>query len=169
MTLTKADRETAARKLFSKLASRERLRLLVEEARRSNPDPHQLEIERLRIYLREWRAYQQAYWPRLGTGSCSPWVSRATEEIHSASDYLERSDGWAMEVIERSVEDLRKKPDGEALRAALLVRLMNLAIPAQVFRHGRLAEISPGEVESLADLAEIELVGIVKAYGLPLA
>lgn len=154
--------------MFRKLESRARLMSLAERARGIELSQEQREIQRLREYLLEWKAYLEAYGPRLGAPDSAGFLAGVDRGCRTASEWLGRSDRWAMEVIERSVEDLRKHPDGEAMRAALLVRLLNLSIPATVFRHGRLGKLAPEEVEGLADKAELTLVGIAKVYGLPL-
>lgn len=168
LAMDEATKKTNERRLFRKLEGRARLMGMADEARRQQLDPKERELQSLRAYLADWRYWQEGYRPKLGAPSMCSWAGKQTPEVHSATEYLERSDKWAMEVIERSVEDLRKRTDGEALRAALRVRLLNESIPAAVFRHGRLAGIAPAEVEALADRAEWALVKIVKAYGLPL-
>ena len=126
------------------------------------------ELGRLRCYLLEWRAHYEAYAPRLGAPDTAGFLAGADIGVSTASEWLERSDKWAMQIIDRAVEDLRKREDGHAMRAALMARLMNLSLPARVIRHGRLLGISAAEVDALADRAERALVDIVKLYGLPL-
>lgn len=161
-------RDAEERRILHKLEVRARLMRMADEARAIQLPPAEREVQRLREYLQDWRARLEAYRPKLGAPSQCSWVSKQSPEVHSAAEYLERSDAWAMEVIERSLEDLRKRDDGHAMRAALMTRLMNLALPARVIRHGRLLGISTAEVDALADQAERALVEIVKVYGLPL-
>jgi hypothetical protein len=141
---------------------------LSEAARELPLAPEERELQRLRIYLLEWKEHLAAYRPRLGAPGTAGYLVGSDSGVSTASEWLERSDLWAMDVIERGIDDLRKRRDGEALRAALMVRLLNLAIPAAVFRHGRLGGLAPGELDGLADRAEWELVPIVKLLGLPL-
>jgi hypothetical protein len=156
------------RALFRKLESRARLMDLFDAAMKSPLPDRKRKLQRLRMYLDEWRRHLAAYFPKLAGPGHSSWVGRKSDEIRTASEFLERSDRWAMEIVERAIEDLRKRQDGEAMRAALRVRVLNEAIPAHVFRHGQLQGISRYEVDVLADRAEDALVDIVEAYGLPL-
>lgn len=131
--------------------------------------PREHELQRLRAYLLEWKAYQEAYRPRQDAPDTASFLVGADCGVSTASEWLERSDEWAMEVIEKAIhEDLLKHPDGEAMRASLLTRLLNVSLPARVFRHGRLLHLPPAEVDAMADRAEATLVSIVKVYGLPL-
>jgi hypothetical protein len=164
----KTVRDASSRKLLHKLEARARLMSLADQSRFADLPPEHREKLRLREYLLEWKAYLESYRPRLGAPDSANFLVGADRGVSTASEWLERSDRWAMEIIERSIDDLRKRTDGEAMRAALLVRLLNVSIPAKVFRHGRLQKLTPEEVESMADRAEEAMVAIVKLYGLPL-
>jgi hypothetical protein len=141
---------------------------LADNAPGVEPSPEQRELGRLREYLLEWKQYLEQYRPRLGAPDSAGFLVGADRGVTTASDWLARSDKWAMEIIERSIDDLRKHPDGEAMRASLLVRVLNVSIPAKVFRHGRLQKLTTDEVDRTADRAELALIRIVKVYGLPL-
>lgn len=160
-----ADNKNNPAKILAKLEARDRLRVMAEAAR----EPHDSEAERelvvLRSYLLAWKTHQEAYRPRFGFPSSSTFAHHEGPG-RTASEYLEVSDRWAMDLIEHSMEDLAKKPDGLAMVCALRVRLLNEAVKAKVFRHGRLAELEPGEIDGLADAGERELVVIVKLRGL---
>lgn len=142
--------------------------LLAERARAIALPVGDRELQRLRAYLLEWKEYLAAYRPRLGAPGTAGYLVGSDSSVSTASEWLERSDRWAMDLIERAIEDLRKRFEGEAMRAALLVRLLDLAIPAKVFRHGRLGGMTALEVDTYADRAELELIRIVKVLGLPL-
>lgn len=173
--MTDSDQDQKARsaaKLFSKLQARERLKHLAD-----NPEPktrEESELERLRAYLRMWSERQRdAYKAAGGADSCLAYYMKS--QSPEASELLEQSDGWAMTVIDASVDDLTGVgADGGMMRAALRVRWLNegLApgseIKIRVFRSGRLQALSLIEADALADRAEVALVPIVKRRGLPL-
>ena len=160
------DPQKRARQTIRRLEGAGRLRALAAAA---PPVPAgQGEIQRLKAYLIDWVKWQQEYRPHLGMPGSSSFAPDMTA-AQTATEYAERSDRWAMEVIQQAVEeDLLERLEGSAMRAALRVRLLNEAVGARVFRHGRLAPLYPHEVDALADRAERELVVIVKRRGLPL-
>lgn len=126
------------------------------------------ELGQLRRYLAEWVEWQWQWRPALGFPGVCGFARGAKTETSSASEYLERSDKWAMELIDAAIDDLMRRPDGPAMRCALRATLLNEAVGVKVFRHGRLMEMTPEDVELLADRAEREMVLICKAKGLPL-
>jgi hypothetical protein len=126
------------------------------------------EVERLRVYLYEWVQWQANYQPALGAPRVCAFARGAREDSISATDFLERSDKWAMEVIDTAFDDLTRRLDGMQMRVALRMRLLNESAGAQVFRGRSLKDLTPSEIDDLADRAEREMVLIVKAKGLPL-
>jgi hypothetical protein len=164
----KTVRDASSRKLLHKLEARARLMSLADGRAASDLTPERRELLRLREYLLEWKALSRSVPAAPGRAGQRRLHGGVDRGVSTASEWLERSDRWAMEVIERAIEDLRKHADGEAMRAALMVRVLNVSIPAKVFRHGRLQKLTPAEADAMADRAELAMVGIVKVYGLPL-
>jgi hypothetical protein len=148
---------------------RERLRSL---AKVCGLLPENRELDRLRVYLLEWSQHQYAYStkPRGLNDSLADYVKSGRR---SASEFLD-TDGWAMSIIDTSINDLIALPDGTLMRAALRVRYLNEGIAPtgelriRVFRSGRLQSMSLEEADRLADTAETSLIPIVKRRGLPL-
>ena len=162
-------RDAETRKLFGRLQAKNRLLALLATARDMIVPQRERELQAVREYHREWREFLSSYRTRLGLPSGCSWISKRSEEVRTASEYLERSDRWVMEQVDQAVmEDLVKRTDGEAMRAAVLNRLLNHRMPARVFRSGRLIGVSLEEVDQLADRAEGALVEILKARGVPL-
>jgi len=153
-------------KLFRKLSGRDRMQRMAAEAAHKPLSRADWEIQRLRGYLVDWAEWQANYRLYLGTGKVVGFAAGSTNKIWSASEYLEQSDNRAMADIGAAVEDLSLLPDGTAMRAALRIRLLNEAVGAKVFRHGRLAPLNPSEVYGLADRAEVALIPMLKKKGL---
>lgn len=157
--------------LFRKLRGRERLEALAEEGVQKTQ--FERELERLKSYLLEWSQRQKGAYSQesQAVSSLSQYIKSASP---SATELFEASDGWAMTVIDAAIDSLSTLEDGLLMRSALRVRYLNegLApggeIKIQVFRSGRLAEISLLECDELADKAESALVPMVKKRGLPL-
>ena len=160
-------RRAQEHRLFRRLQARARL---LELARTPPPSAADNELARLKVYLDEWVKWEEGgdasdlAMPQ--SASFAPDITSAT----TATEYTERSNRWAMEVIQHAVnEDLLERLEGSAMRQALRVRWLNEKVGAKVFRHGRLEPLLLAEVDDLADRAERELVVIVKKRGLPLA
>lgn len=170
-TIEQVIRDAQERKLFDRLQARARLLELAEVAKSARRLPQEeQDVQRVRQYLFEWRAHVESFRMRLGFPSTCSWASKCTEEIRTATEWLERSDKWAMDQVDQAVmEDLLRHEDGEAMRAAILNRLLNHAMPARVLRSGRLIGVAIGEVDALADRAERVLVDILKTRHLPFA
>jgi hypothetical protein len=100
--------------------------------------------------------------------SMSAYMRGAKAHSATASEYLESSDRWAMEIVDTAIDDLATRPDGVVMRTALRNRLLNETVGARVFRYIRLAEMSTEAIDALADRAEREMVLICKRKGLPL-
>jgi hypothetical protein len=157
--------------LFRKLRGRARLEALAAEGVQKTQ--FERELEHLKSYLVEWSQRQKgAYAPESqATSSLSQYVKSASP---SASELFEASDGWAMTVIDAAIDSLSALADGSLMRSALRVRYLNEGLmpgddmKIQVFRSGRLQEMSLMECDELADKAEISLVPMVKQRGLPL-
>ncbi|OGT57543.1 MAG: hypothetical protein A3E01_08375 [Gammaproteobacteria bacterium RIFCSPHIGHO2_12_FULL_63_22] len=158
-------------RLFNRVRGRARLESLAAESTMKTRE--QLELERLKAYLLSWATRQADHGPKLGMtrSSLSDYMKTASPE---ASELLAQSDGWAMAVVDASIDDLIDKLDGAMMRAALRVRYLNeglmpgAGIKIRVFRSGRLQDLSLMEADNLADRAEIALIPIVKRRGLPL-
>jgi hypothetical protein len=149
---------------------RERLRAMAEAC--GIIEPQNRELDRLRVYLLEWSQHQYAYStkPKGLNDSLADYVKSG----YTTAVELYNNDGWAMAVIDASIDDLTALPDGMTMRAALRVRYLNEGIAPtgelkiRVFRSGRLQGISVDEADRLADAAEISLIPIVKRRGLPI-
>lgn len=170
MSTQKDEKKKMEAKLFRRLQARERLHQLAD-----NPDPktpEDIALERLRAYLRDWRGSQPAgFGPGGESGSTLGDLVKGSPE---AMEMLAESDGWAMAVIDASVDDLTGVPEvGALMRAALRVRWLNEGvsktgeIKIRVFRSGRLQALSLIECDELADRAERALLPIVRRRGLP--
>lgn len=162
-------RRAVEHRLMRRLQARARLVRMLEYAQANPVEATLVELGRMKAYLADWVRWQQDYWPQhLRMPRPPSWAATETR-VRTATEYTERSDRWAMDVVQRAVEeDLLGRPEGSAMRAALRVRWLNEAVGARVFRHGRLAPLYPHEVDALADRGELELVEIVKKHGLPL-
>lgn len=158
--------KAGAAKLFRKLAARDRLMRMAAEAKGSPLSREAWEIQRLRGYLAEWGEFQERYRAYLGSGRVVSFAAGNTNPIWEAMEYLEISQKQAMADIGAAIEDLSILPDGAAMRAALRIRLLNETVGAKVFRSGRLATLNPGEVDGLADRAELALIPMLKKKGL---
>lgn len=154
---------------------RQRLQELAAKSAEASASGPVRELERLRVYLLDWAQHQQRQRGVSGvTGSMLADYMKSGNS--SATELVEQSDGWAMSIIDASIDDLSTvmKPDGVLARAALRVRYLNegLApggeIKIRVFRSGRLHAFSLLECDALADRAENALIPIVKRKGLPL-
>lgn len=166
------EKDRAGRKIFARLQARERLKALAD-----NPDPktrEEVEVDRLRAYLRMWATGQSAAYGTRETAdsSLSHYMKPSSPE---AAELLEQSDGWAMAVVDASIDDLVAiPPEGALMRAALRVRWLNEGlspegtIQIRVFRSGRLQPLTVSEADRLADQAEKALIPIAKRRGLPL-
>lgn len=160
---TKRAEET---KLFRKLVARDRLMTMAAEAAQKPLTREAWELQRLKGYLHEWADFQERYRAYLGTGRVCAFAAGNTNPIWEAMEYLEISQRQAMADVGAAIEDLSVLPDGIAMRAALRIRLLHEAVGAKVYRHGRLTELRPSEVEGLADRAELALIPMLKKKGL---
>jgi hypothetical protein len=124
------------------------------------------EVGRLREYLAMWVEWQRSYSVVRGA-PCASSFAREESGARSASEFLERSDNWAMHLVEASVDDLRKRHDGEIMRTALRMRWLNEVGPSE-FRAIRIDNLSREQADHFADLGERALVDIVKRRGLSL-
>lgn len=160
------------RTMFRRLRGRERLmRLAAESVPKTREE---LELERLKSYLLEWADRQKhAYGTRGSADSCLSEYTKSGSP--SASELFEQSTGWAMAILDASMDDLIAiKPDGALMRPALRVRYLSEGIAPggelkiRVFRSGRLEGLSAVAADVLADRAEKALIPITKRRGLPL-
>ena len=131
------------------------------------------ELQRLRAYLLEW-SHNQSRTAQIGRIVGSPLAEYMKTATREAVDWLGASDGWAMAIIDSSIDDLVAEPDGMLMRGALRARYLNEGISAvagvrvRVFRSGRLQHMSLIEADALADRAELAMLPTVKRKGLPL-
>lgn len=172
--MQKEQKDTLLLKLLHKLNARERLKNLAAAISpvRTASDR---ELERLRAYLYAWADCQRDYHMKLGAASGSVFSLYLKGRSVNATDWLEQSDGWAMSIIDASMDDLIALPDGWRMRAALRCRLLaegllknGKGMSVRVFRNGQMQSMSIEEADALADRAEDALVPIVKRKGLPL-
>ena len=116
---------------------------------------------------------ERGYAENLGIGSAEP-LARQPTSAGCATDYLERADRWAMQVIEAAMDDLSVLPNGLKMRAALRLRYLceglerAAGVPLRVYRMHRLAGLSIEQVDRLADQAEEAMIPGVRRRGLPL-
>lgn len=162
LAMDQEQKDKVVHRLYRRLQVRERLQAMAQAVRGAAVPERERELERLRDYLSEWVSWQGGYMPaHLGGPRGAGWVS-AQSNATSATEYLERADRWAMEVVHHAVEEgLAQHPDGVQMRAALRLRWLNERVAA-VFRSNRF------DVELMADRAERALVELVKRRGLPL-
>lgn len=166
------ERRLAEMRLFRQLRGRARLHDLADTAPAYKSD-EELALDRMRVYLRDWRARQGDGYT--SGGSEESFLAEFAKSSREAMELLAESDGWAMAVIDASVDDIAGIEDPEAglMRAALRVRWLNEGlsktgeIKIRVFRSGRLQGLSLEECDRLADRAERELLPIVRRRGLP--
>ena len=170
MLMEKNEKEGTVRQLYRRLVGRERMTALLDTAQ---PMAERAELARLRDYLRQWAAYERGYAENLGIGSAEP-LARQPTSAGCATDYLERADRWAMQVIEAAMDDLSVLPNGLKMRAALRLRYLceglerAAGVPLRVYRMHRLAGLSIEQVDRLADQAEEAMIPGVRRRGLPL-
>lgn len=167
--LEKEHQEAHARRLYSKLESRERMQNLLRAAQPMRERP---ELARLRDYLFQWASYERGYQEKLHIGSSSPFANQPTA-VREAGEYLERSDRMAMNVIDAAVLGLVLLPDGWFMHAAVRARYLgegiskNSGLAIRVYRGGAFREISFVEADMFADRAEEALIPMVRKH-LPL-
>jgi hypothetical protein len=158
------------RGVLRRIRGAEYLKRLAEE---SAPTTENHELARLKAYLQQWANHQHAYRvgpERVGESTLADFYKSRGQ---SASESLD-SEGWAMSVIDSSIDDLLPLQDGTLMRASLRVRYLNEGVSAaagiqiRVFRSGRLEGISMEAADGYADAAEMALIPIVKRRGLPL-
>jgi len=164
--------EEKPRKLDNYFArGRERLRAMAEAC--GVLEPENRELDRLREYLREWSRSERSYGTKSQGLNESFLADYVKSGYRSVATHLV-ADGWAMAILDSSIDDLGSLHDGWAMRAALRVRYLNEGIAPtgelriRVFRSGRLQGMSMEEADRLADMAEIALIPITKRRGLPL-
>lgn len=166
------DREKQPRKLDNYFArGRERLRALAQAC--GVIEPQDRELDRLRGYLLDWARSQRSYsaQPKGPEGSfLADYVKSGRPSVNESLSIT----GWAMQILDASIDDLLALPNGQSMRAALRVRYLNEGIAPtgelriRVFRSGRLQGMSLEEADRLGDCAEIALIPITKRRGLPL-
>jgi len=150
---------------------RERLRAMAEAC--GIIEPQNRAHDRLRDYLLEWSQHQHSYGTKPKNANASTLADFVKSGYRGVEEHLE-TNGWAMSIIDTSIDDLISLPNGGSMRAALRVRYLNEGIAPtgelriRVFRSGRLQGMSLEEADRLADAAELALIPMVIRRGLPL-
>ena len=164
--------EARALRQMRKIQEKERLRNLLLVARCGSVID--AEILRLHEYLYEWAHHQADYRLTNGARGESCLAKYMKSSSPTMSELLDKSNGWAMSVVDSSIDDLVELQDGMLMRSALRVRWLNegvsrdAGVRVRAFRSGRMQSMSMMQVDALADRAELALVPIVKRKGLPL-
>jgi hypothetical protein len=149
---------------------RERLRALAEAC---GLVPANRELDRLRAYLLEWSQHQRSFGAKPKGANASTLADFVQSGWRGVEEHLD-TNGWVMEVMDSSIDDLLTLPDGGSMRAALRVRYLNEGISPtgelsiRVFRNKRLEGMSMAEADRLADAAELALIPLVKQRGIQL-